>query len=187
MLTRTFLLATALVAVPLGGASMLPALSNFKVAPVYMGSSRSLVRMRTLEAVEGKEVVSPAEFAGAIPFASVDPSNHSITLNPAALQALSALPAPICVMPIAGAAYQGKSSLLNMFSHWLTQQWDTVQSAGADFSVRSRAFSPGTKGAHIRLFTGKGTTRLHHHRHRHPTSEAAAAATAVCLAHPPLV
>merc|ERR1719498_678384 len=91
-----------------------------------------------------------------MPFASVDSSNQTLSVHAPALHALAALPAPICVLSVAGPAHEGKSSWLNMFSHSLSERWTTVGGAGKDFKVGSSIFDAGTEGAWMRLFTGKG-------------------------------
>ena len=49
--------------------------------------------------------------SGAMPFLSVSPSSDELTLHPQALRTLASLPAPLCVLSVAGAAHEGKSSL----------------------------------------------------------------------------
>jgi len=99
-------------------------------------------------------LVPSAHTAGAMPLASVDPDTSALTLYTPALEALAALPAPMCVLSVAGAAHEGKSTVLNMLSHWLTERWETVNGAGADFRVGS-LFERGTDGAWLRTFVGR--------------------------------
>ena len=141
-------LALALLALfgPVPASSALPTLPSAR--PAIPVSSRPLVQQRTSVATASAAalsvpprswvedaLVATTEAAGAMPFLRVDPSNHTLTMEPAAYQALASLPAPLCVLSVAGAAHEGKSSLLNMFSHWVTERWATVQGAGADFKV----------------------------------------------------
>ena len=163
-----FALLMLLVAQPVA-LTALPTLSS--AARIPLALSRTLVRgpVEARTAAAGLELSSareprPVEVHGAMPFVSVDPSNQTLSVNPDALQALAALPAPICVMSIGGAAQEGKSSWLNMFSHWLLERWPTVGAAeaGGNFKVGQSIFDTGNGGASIRLFTGKGT--------REPTS-----------------
>ena len=160
------LLGMLLLILPAPVAPAAPTLSPSLAAPPL--ASRSLVQRtasaapRTTSLSELPSVSSSLsaslltpEAAGAMPFLSVNPSNHTLVLEPAALQALASLPAPLCVLSVAGAAHEGKSSLLNMFSHWVTRRWETTQGAGDDFKVASGLFDAGTDGAWLRVFTGK--------------------------------
>lgn len=142
-----------------------PALPTLPIsrAPAAAISSRSLVRSEsassTLSVARNffEDALAPAvgALSGAMPFLTVDPANNTLTLEPAAWQALATMPAPVCVLSVAGAAHEGKSSLLNMFSHWINERWATVQGAGDDFKVAASLFDGGTDGAWLRVFTGK--------------------------------
>lgn len=153
-----------------GAAGALPVLSSART-PVALGDRRTLVGQNrgysppASTAVDADEPSSETALLpvsnnilswGAMPFASVDSSNQTLSVHAPALHALAALPAPICVLSVAGPAHEGKSSWLNMFSHWLSERWTTVGGAGKDFKVGSSIFDAGTEGAWMRLFTGKG-------------------------------
>ena len=98
--------------------------------------------------------------SGAMPLASVDPGSHELRLHQPALRALAVLPAPMCVLAIAGAPHEGKSTLLNMLSQWVVERWTTVQGLGVDFKVGTSILDSGTVGAWLRVFTGLGGTPL---------------------------
>ena len=111
--------------------------------------------------INEEQTLVPSAAHGAMPFVSIDASNQTLNIHPAALHALASAPAPICVLSIAGGAQEGKSAWLNMFSHWLLERWPTVgaMDAGAPFKVGRSIFDDdSTQGAWLRVFTGKGTT-----------------------------
>ena len=183
----------------------LPVLSSAR-APVALGDRRSLVgQARGLPstaaaaaaaaASDDEQLYSVANNImpwGTMPFAKVEATNQTLVVQEPALRALAALPAPICILSIAGPAHEGKSSWLNMFSHWLLARWETVGGAGQDFHVGGSIFDAGTEAAWIRFFSGKdgrplpgtqcrsvalldlpGTRsglQIHHHHH-HPPPE----------------
>ena len=53
---------------------------------------------------------------------TIDGGNQSLSINPAALDALATAPGPVCVMSVAGGALEGKSAWLNMLSDWLRER-----------------------------------------------------------------
>jgi hypothetical protein len=115
----------------------------------------------TTHVINNEQTLVPSAAHGAMPFVSIDASNQTLNIHPAALHALASAPAPICVLSIAGAAQEGKSAWLNMFSHWLRERWPTVGAtdAGVPFKIGRSIFDDdSTQGAWLRVFTGKGTT-----------------------------
>ena len=92
--------------------------------------------------INEEQTLVPSAAHGAMPFVSIDASNQTLNIHPAALHALASAPAPICVLSIAGGAQEGKSAWLNMFSHWLLERWPTVGAtdAGAPFKVGRSIF-----------------------------------------------
>ena len=143
---------------PLEARASVPTLSTSRGASVQHAlvkkhSSRDL---QPLSRAESDELVPAAELAGAQALASVDPASGALTLHPGGLRALAEMPAPMCVVSVAGASHEGKSSFLNMLSHWLAERWPTVHGAGGDFKLGSAICEPGTEGAWVRVFTGQG-------------------------------
>ena len=102
--------------------------------------------------------LAPEHAHGAMPLIHVEPTNQTLAINHTALDALAALPAPICVLAMGGGAHEGKSAWLNMFSQWIRERWQTVgdQTTAANFKVGDSVLDRGTEGAWIRLFSGQG-------------------------------
>lgn len=148
---------TILLMTPALSASMLPAISSSRVP--QMASRPSLVHASSDGQLANIELHTGVH--GAMPLFSIEASNQSLAIHHTALRALAALPAPICVLSVSGGPHEGKSSFLNMFSHWLGERWPTEGpgDAAPNFYVGNSIFDTGTEGAWLRVFTGKGVTR----------------------------
>jgi len=83
-----------------------------------------------------------------LPLLLFHPNNQSVSPQEPALLALARLPAPVCVLSALGSARDGKSSWLNLFSHWLRSHWDTSGSSGTAFAVDHDLMGAGTSGVH---------------------------------------
>ena len=94
-----------------------------------------------------------AETSSAMPLVTLG-ANQTLEVEAAALRALANLPAPICVMAMAGTARDGKSSFLNMFAQWLRARWGAAGAAGGDFEV-GHDYDTCTSGAWLRLLTSQ--------------------------------
>ncbi|KAL1523180.1 hypothetical protein AB1Y20_018134 [Prymnesium parvum] len=130
-------------------------LLNSRVALRASSASRTPAKKPVVGNVAALKQTSTAPVSGsAMPFVKIDAMNQTLVAEPAALQALAALPAPVCVMSMAGTARDGKSTFLNMYSQWLTSTWATDGKHGAGFNV-GHDLDTCTDGAWIRLFHGR--------------------------------
>ena len=108
----------------------------------------------TLEKPVAKQKVPPALEGVAVPFVSIDPTNQTLQLHPAALEALGRVPAPVCVLGMSGTARDGKSTWLNMYAQWLRNRWETnAVEATRDFDV-GHDLDTCTTGGWMQILTG---------------------------------
>ena len=124
-------------------------------APSTAATAPPPVRHAIAGGGSGELVPSGGAVAGAMPLATVDPGSGALALHPPALQALASLPAPLCVLSVAGASHEGKSSFLNMLSSWIDEKWQTHHGPGPDFPVGESLLDAGTEGMWLRVFQGK--------------------------------
>ena len=161
VLLALLLLPTAAPAVVALNARAPPPLSRLSTSHSSAEAPLPPTAELTTHVINNEQTLVPLAAHGAMPFVSIDASNQTLNIHPAALHALASAPAPICVLSIAGGAQEGKSAWLNMFSHWLRERWPTVGAtdAGAPFKIGRSIFDDdSTQGAWLRVFTGKGTT-----------------------------
>jgi len=101
-----------------------------------------------------KQEVAPLLEGVAVPFVSIDPTNQTLQLHPAALEALGRVPAPVCVLGMAGTARDGKSTWLNMYAQWLRKRWETNAVAATRDFVVGHDLDTCTTGGWMQIFTG---------------------------------
>eukprot|EP00966_Prymnesium_polylepis_P268214 6196263-Prymnesium_polylepis.1 len=155
--SRTLLLALVLASATLAASKSLQIaaspIQNSRVALRFSSPSRP-----TKPAIgDVSALTHPAKSpptSNAVPFVTIDPSNQTLAIEPAAMRALADLPAPVCVLGLTGTARDGKSTFLNIFSHWLRANWAVEGGQGTDFNV-GHDLDTCTGGAWVRLFRGR--------------------------------
>ena len=135
----------------------LPSLTHTRVKLHDGASSRRGIPKSsalTLEKPVAKQNFPPALEGVAVPFVSIDPTNQTLQLHPAALEALGRVPAPVCVLGMSGTARDGKSTWLNMYAQWLRNRWATnAVEATRDFDV-GHDLDTCTTGGWMQILTG---------------------------------
>merc|ERR1740117_281901 len=157
MLRLLLLLAVALSLDPACGAT-LPSLthSRVKLHGAATSGRRGIPQGSALtrQSPVAKQELPPLQEGVAVPFVSIDPTNQTLQLHPAALEALGRVPAPVCVLGMSGTARDGKSTWLNMYAQWLRTRWETnVGAATRDFDV-GHDLDTCTTGGWMQIFTG---------------------------------
>ena len=154
MLGLTLPLVVGLSTGPASGAT-LPSLTHTRVKPHDGGRPVSAQSSAlTLEKPLVAQKVPPALEGVAVPFVSIDPSNQTLQLHPAALETLGRVPAPVCVLGMSGTARDGKSTWLNMYAQWLRNRWATnAVEATRDFDV-GHDLDTCTTGGWMQILTG---------------------------------
>ena len=157
MLRLLLLLAVALSLDPVCGA-ILPSLthSRVKLHGAATSGRRGIPQGSALtrQSPVAKQELPPLQEGIAVPFVSIDPTNQTLQLHPAALEALGRVPAPVCVLGMSGTARDGKSTWLNMYAQWLRTRWETnVGAATRDFDV-GHDLDTCTTGGWMQIFTG---------------------------------
>lgn len=142
---------------PAGGAT-LPSLvqTRVKLSGVPPPPASSRIQKATVLSPR-QPPAAPLQEGVAVPFVTIDPTNQTLRLHPATLEALGRAPAPICVLGMSGTARDGKSTWLNMYSQWLRERWTTnAGAANRDFDV-GHDLDTCTEGGWLKIFTGSET------------------------------
>ena len=142
---------------PAGGAT-LPSLvqTRVKLSGVPPPPASSRIQKATVLSPR-QPPAAPLQEGVAVPFVTIDPTNQTLRLHPATLEALGRAPAPICVLGMSGTARDGKSTWLNMYSQWLRERWTTnAGPANRDFDV-GHDLDTCTEGGWLKIFTGSET------------------------------